>query len=109
MPRPRKGAPLFFVDRCHDPPSGARCGRRRQSAGGTVRPTAPGRYLWSSLSGDGSGSYVRSRFCILVSFTFSFTNVTRRIYGLTVHQAYRYYRLYPNDPPVLKLLASHVY
>ncbi|KAM5534495.1 hypothetical protein V8D89_011827 [Ganoderma adspersum] len=31
------------------------------------------------------------------------------VYGLTVHQAYRYYRLYPNDPLVLKLLASHVY
>ncbi|KAI1790243.1 hypothetical protein LXA43DRAFT_1149115 [Ganoderma leucocontextum] len=27
------------------------------------------------------------------------------VYGLTVHQVYRYYRLYPNDPLVLKLLA----
>ena len=34
------------------------------------------------------------------------TLLSSRLYGMTLHQSYRYFRLYPNDTKVLKALVS---
>ena len=36
-----------------------------------------------------------------------FVRLSRRMYGVTIHQAYRYFRLYPTDRPVLRAIVSY--